>query len=97
MRDYELVIIVKPALKTEEVDGILDKFKKLVQKGKGKVGKIDEWGKRKLAYPIDDYSEGNYFLIDFSADKKVLTEIDRVLPITDEVIRYMIVRAEESA
>ena len=63
-----------------------------IAEGKGTVDNVDNWGKRKLAYEIDGLTDGDYTLIDFHADPDNVAELDRVLRITDAVVRHMIVK-----
>ena len=61
----------------------------------GEIENIDEWGKRRLAYPIQDFREGYYVLMNFKADPQLPSELERNYKITDEVIRYIIIRDDE--
>ena len=63
--------------------------------GNGKVDNVDEWGKRKLAYEINNLTEGDYTLINFHADPTQIAELDRVMRISDPVVRHMIVRRDD--
>ena len=92
--NYEVVIILKPDLGEEATAAMVEKFKSLIE-GRGAVAEVDEWGKRHLAYPIDDINEGYYVLMTFSADAAFPAELDRVLRITDGVMRSMIVCKDE--
>lgn len=94
MRKYEMVCIFVPNMEEEERNGLLDKIKGIIETD-GQIEKIDEWGLRKLAYEIKDYVEGHYVVINFQAGKEVIDELDRVIKITDKVIRHMIVKEEE--
>jgi small subunit ribosomal protein S6 len=88
------MIILKPLLEEEEVDKILARIEKAIKKAKGKLGKIDKWGKRKLAYPIKGQNDGYYAIITFNGNGEVVKELDRILKITDEVMRHMTVKLE---
>ena len=68
-----------------------EKFKALIAEN-GTIGNVDEWGKRRLAYPIQDEAEGYYVLITFTSDAEFPSELDRVYKITDGVLRTLIVR-----
>ena len=92
--NYEVVIILKPDLGEEATAAMVEKFKTLIE-GRGTVAEADEWGKRHLAYPIDDINEGYYVLMTFAADAAFPAELDRVLRITDGVMRSMIVCKDE--
>ena len=70
-------------------------LKKLITENGGKVEKTDCWGKRRLAYEIQDLKEGLYVLVTFQAEAAAVRELDRVMKITDEVLRHMIIRKGE--
>jgi len=94
VRAYEVMYIIKPA-EDEVIDGVVAKFEKLLTNNGAAIEKTDRWGKRKLAYLIDDLAEGYYVLVDFSAEPAAVKELDRVMKITDEVMRHMIVKKEK--
>ena len=85
--------IIKPA-EDEVIDGVVAKFEKLLTNNGAAIEKTDRWGKRKLAYLIDDLAEGYYVLVDFSAEPAAVKELDRVMKITDEVMRHMIIKKD---
>ncbi len=87
--------IINPTLEEEAVNGVVEKFKTLVETNGGEISKLDRWGKRRLAYEIDDLKEGHYVLCYFNGNPAVAHELDRVMKITDEVIRHMIIRNEQ--
>lgn len=87
---YETLFIVNPTLGEEEVAAIADKFKSLVE-ANGTVDKVEDWGKRRLAYPINDLMEGYYTLIQFTSAPAFPAELDRVFKITDGLMRSIIV------
>lgn len=97
MKAYELLFFMNPALDEETRAGVLKKIDAMVVENGGAVDSVEEWGKRKLAYPIDKLTEGEYTLVNFHADAAAIAEMDRVLRITDEVIRFMIVRRDDRA
>ena len=66
-----------------------------IAEGEGKIDNVEDWGKRKLAYEINDLTDGDYTLINFHADPTQIAELDRVLRITDAVVRHMIVRRDD--
>ena len=82
-------------LKIRTVDEDMKRIDTTIAEGNGKVDNVDEWGKRKLAYEINDLTEGDYTLIKFHADPTQIAELDRVMRITDAVIRHMIVRRDD--
>ena len=95
MRDYEALLIVNPMLDQEATEGVLTKLKNLINKNDGKVARMNEWGKRRLAHPIDKHTDGYYALIDFEGGSKTISELDRIAKITDDVLRHMITKKEE--
>lgn len=95
MRKYEVIFIVKPNLDEEATNAVVEKFSKLIVDNGGTIDKEDRWGKKRLAYEIKDFTEGYYSLFDFTAEAACAAELDRVLKITDEVIKHMIVREDE--
>ena len=95
MKAYELLFFVDPNLDPETRLAVMKRIDNTIAEGNGKVDNVDEWGKRKLAYEIDKLTEGDYTLINFQADPAAIAELDRVLRITDAVIRHMIVRRDD--
>ena len=92
---YETVFIVNPDFTEEAAKGMLDKFSALIIENGGAVDKVDEWGKKKLAYLIDDYSDGYYYVVAFTAPAAVPAELDRVFNITDGILRSIIVKLDK--
>ena len=88
--NYELVMILKPDLGEEATAALVEKFKTLIEQH-GTVAEVDEWGKRHLAYPIDDITEGYYVLMTFTAEPTLPAELDRQMRINDSVMRSLIV------
>ena len=94
MRAYEVMYIIKP-VEDEVIDGVIAKFEKLLTDNGATVEKTDRWGKKHLASLIQDLSEGYYVLVDFKAEPAAVKELDRVMKITDEVLRHMIIKKED--
>lgn len=88
--NYEVVYIMDPALGEEAIAAMIEKFKALVET-QGTVSAIDDWGKRRLAYPINDMNEGYYVLIEFESKPEFPHELDRIYNITDGIMRSLIV------
>ena len=88
--NYEAVYILDPAMNEEQIAAMVEKFKKVVE-ANGTVSEVEEWGKRRLAYPINDLMEGYYVLMTFTAAPALPRELDRIFRITDDVMRSMIV------
>jgi small subunit ribosomal protein S6 len=79
----------------EERNAVLDRTKEIIKGDKGVIVKIDEWGKRRLAYEIKDAPDGVYYILYFHATPKTLDEVTRVLGITDSVLRFMPVKRDK--
>ena len=92
--NYELMYIIDPDLGEEGIAATAEKFKALIE-ANGTVNDIEEMGKRKLAYLINDKPEGYYLLVKFSSSPDFPSELDRVLKITDGVMRSLITVIEE--
>ena len=90
---YECFIVLKTDLGEEVTQKLTDKFSALINEH-GKLLSIDEWGKRKLAYPIEDEREGVYYLYNFESGSEFPAELQRVLKITDGILRYLVVKKE---
>ena len=91
---YEVLYVLNPNLTEEETQAVVEKFKTLIEQN-GTIDEMDEWGKRKLAYEINYLSEGYYVLVKFTSGPEFPAELDRVLGITDGVIRSLVtLRAE---
>ena len=95
MNKYELMYIIDTALEDEPRKELIERVSALITGNGGEVEKVDEWGKRRLAYAINYKNEGYYVLVNFSASSDLPREIERVLQISEDVLRYLIVRVEE--
>ncbi|MEF3305311.1 30S ribosomal protein S6 [Paenibacillus sp. GYB003] len=91
MRKYEVMYIIRSDLEQEAVQATIEKFQGIIGNG-GEITKHDVMGKRRLAYEINKFRDGIYVLVQFNANNDVITELDRVMKISDEIIRYLIVR-----
>ncbi|MBV9207922.1 MAG: 30S ribosomal protein S6 [Actinobacteria bacterium] len=94
MRHYEIMIILDPTLEERTVQPSLDQFLTVVTGGGGKVDKVDLWGKRRLAYPIEKKSEGFYAVVDLTAEPGTVQELDRQLNLNEAVLRTKVMRPE---
>ena len=92
--NYELVYIINPALEEDTRKELIARFSGMIEQNGGTVDTIDEWGKRRLAYPINDLPEGYYVLVRYTAGPTVPKEIERNMGITDNVLRYLTTRIE---
>jgi len=94
MRKYEVTFIIDPALEDAKKDATVETVQSIIA-ADGEVEKVDVWGMKKLAYPIDKKEEGYYVVIDFKANAELPKELDRRLRISDNVIRHIIVNMDE--
>ena len=92
---YETIFVINPEYSEEATKALIEKFTGIITNNGGTIDSIDEWGKRKLAYPIEDLTEGYYVLVNFEASKTVPAELDRVYNITDGILRSIIVALEK--
>jgi len=91
MRKYEIMYIVRSDVEEAAVQALVERFQGIINNG-GEVTKTNVMGKRRLAYEINKNRDGIYVLVNFTATPEVVKELDRVMRITDEVIRFMIVQ-----
>jgi small subunit ribosomal protein S6 len=92
LRDYEAVYIFDSALEESKINEKLDRYHGLLTgENGGEITAVDHWGKRQLAYPIEDRDNGYYVVTHFSAAPKALPEYERVLKLDDDLLRYLIV------
>ena len=94
MRKYEVIFIIR-SMEEEATNAVIDKFSKLIAANGGTITKEDRWGKRRLAYEIKKEAEGFYVLFYVTCEPKCVAECDRVMKITDEILKHMIVRSDE--
>ena len=92
--NYELMYIIDALLEEEQIAALVTRFKELIE-ANGTINELDEMGKRKLAYLIDDKPEGYYVLIKFTSGPEFPAELDRVLRITDGIMRSLITVIED--
>ena len=91
---YETLFVVDASKGEEETAALVDKFKSLIE-ANGTIESVDEWGRRRLAYPINDLAEGYYVLVNFSAKPEFPAELERVFGITDGILRNIVIKKEE--
>lgn len=94
MAKYETMLVTTATLDEEASAALVGKFKTLIE-AHGTIDSVDEWGKRRLAYPINDETEGVYTVIKFTSGPEFPAELDRVYKITDGVLRSIIIAEEE--
>jgi small subunit ribosomal protein S6 len=94
LHDYELVVIISPELADEAVDGVMNRITKFITDNGGSVANIEQWGKKKLAYPIKQFTEGNYVLARFKMKPRLSKELEASLQISEEVFRHLLIRLD---
>jgi small subunit ribosomal protein S6 len=94
MRDYELMTIHRPDLAEEEVESKIGELETYLSTSGSTINKRDPWGKRRFAYEIDHISEGYYTVLTFQSESDAVDGLDRMLSLSDDVIRHKIVKAE---
>ncbi len=90
---YEVLFVVDLTNGEEEVKNLVEKFTSLIA-ANGTVNEVNEWGKRRLAYPINDMNDGYYVLVNFSAPTDFPAELERIFSITDGILRSMVIAKE---
>jgi len=92
LRDYELVLIISPAVEDEKFDTTIDKISQFITERGGIISEVEQWGKRKLAYPVKHFTEGNYVLSRFKLKPTVSRELEANLQISEEVLRHLLIQ-----
>ena len=101
MRHYEIVFLVHPD-QSEQVPAMIDRYKEMVDSGKGSVHRVEDWGRRRLAYMINDVHKAHYVMINIECELETLSDIERNFKFNDSILRHLVVRrktaiTEESA
>jgi len=91
MREYEVMLIIPADADDSVVDGVIERTTGVLSQRGGEVASVDKWGRRRLAYEIARQSEGFYVIATFRSEPDAVLEIERVLTLTDEVIRFKVV------
>ncbi|HIE17366.1 MAG TPA: 30S ribosomal protein S6 [Dehalococcoidia bacterium] len=92
MPSYELVLIISPEVADDEVGSLINKISELIGRIGGSVDEVTHWGRRKLAYPIKRFMEGNYVLAKLKLRPAVVKELDANLRLSGEVLRHLLIR-----
>lgn len=95
MRDYEVMYILNAELDEEGIDGAVTRFEDVVKNGGGEIVKTERWGKRRLAYEVNDKIEGYYVLMYIKCPSNTVQELERILKISDDIIRHLLIKKEE--
>ena len=94
MNNYEAVLIFKADMQDTDRTELLERFKAVIAEN-GEVAEADDWGKRRLAYEINDLKEGYYYIVNFKSEPDHIREFERRLRLSDFIIRYMVIRKED--
>jgi small subunit ribosomal protein S6 len=94
MRDYELAIVIKPTIEAEGVTSVVEKVSGYVGTISGQVASVDVWGRRDLAYMINNYHQGTYVLLQVKMPPAGVVELERNLKLSEDIIRYLLVKVE---
>ena len=89
---YEGMLIIIPELDEEQVENTVARFRTIIERTGGEAGEVNSWGRRKLAYEIDHRTDGFYAVMEFTAGERTLPELKRILRVSDDVLRHMIVK-----
>ena len=95
MRNYEVVFVAAPTLTGDELDGFINHIQTVVESKNGKIVKIENWGKKSLAYKIKRFREGYYVVLSIEGDGGTIAEVERRFRVTDYIIRFISVRIDE--
>lgn len=92
MRDYELVYIIRPTAQEEELAPLNERIQGWITAEGGEIQKVNPWGRRRLAYPIERFRDGTYIQVNFRSQTDALGGLERQLKLSEDVIRYLLVR-----
>jgi len=92
LRDYELVLIISPEVLGEKFDTVVDNVSQFIAEKGGIISDVEQWGKRRLAYPIKHCEEGNYVLTRFKLKPALSKELEANLQISEEILRHLLIK-----
>ena len=95
MRHYEIVFLVHPD-QSEQVPAMIDRYKGLIEGDGGKIHRLEDWGRRQLAFPIDNLAKAHYVLLNVETDQKTLAELTGAFRFSDAVLRHLVVNMDEA-
>ncbi len=95
MRHYEIVFLVHPD-QSEQVPAMIERYKALIEGGNGKIHRLEDWGRRQLAYPIDNLVKAHYVLFNIEAGQDVLNELVDAFRFNDAILRHLVIRRDEA-
>lgn len=95
MRHYEIVFLVHPD-QSEQVPGMIERYESIVQKQKGAIHRKEDWGRRQLAYPMQDVHKAHYILMNVECNEAALEELKNAFKFNDAILRHLIIRKKEA-
>lgn len=95
MTKYEIMYIIRPDMEDDAQTALMERFHKILTDNGAEITKIDEKGKKRLAYEINDYRDGYYVVVKFSSDETAINEFDRLAKFSDDIVRHMTIREED--
>ena len=95
MNKYEIMYIIRPDIEEEAQKSLIERFNKILTDNGAEITKVDEKGKKRLAYEINDYRDGYYVVIYFTSGDEAVNEFDRLAKFSDDIVRHMVLRDEQ--
>ncbi|HLR68763.1 30S ribosomal protein S6 [Virgibacillus alimentarius] len=95
MRKYEIMYIIRPDIEEEAQTALIERFNKVLTDNGAEIEKVDEKGKKRFAYEINDYRDGYYILINFKGNTEAVNEFDRLAKFSDDILRHMAIREDD--
>ncbi len=95
MKKYEIMYIIRPNMEEEAQKALVERFNNVLKDNGAEVENVKEWGKRRLAYEINDFRDGIYMLVNVNSDAAAIQEFDRLAKINEDIIRHIVVKGQE--
>jgi len=95
IHDYELIFVVSPEIVDESLEAVVDGVSKFIAGKGGDVSEIERWGKKRLAYPLKRFSEGNYVLVRFKMSPEWSKELETNLKISEDILRHLLIKLSD--
>ncbi len=95
MTKYEIMYIIRPNIEEEAKTSVVERFNSILTDNGAEIEKVDEKGKKRLAYEIKDFTDGYYVILNFKSDDRAINEFDRLAKFSDDILRHIIIREED--
>lgn len=95
MRKYEVMYIIRPNIEDEAKKALVERFNGVLTDNGAEIANVKEWGKRRLAYEINDFRDGYYMILNVMSNSEAVKEFDRLAKISEDIIRHIVIREEE--